>query len=124
MNEGPLVWLDKEPKTCPFGRADAAAFFKRGQALRRCSSFFGYVFSMFYPQFREVIVTRITFASSTSETTEILREKEVQIAFHFSFLSTQSVEFGTVVGVTEYHPDLGVGLLTDTQWQLRDFAND
>jgi len=31
--------------------------------------------------------------------------KRVQILFRFKFLSTQSVEFGSVAGVTECHAD-------------------
>jgi len=73
-----------------------------------------------------VIVSRITLPSSTSETIQILHQKAVQILFRFKFLSTQSVEFGSVAGVTECHADDG-GRIADRYPVERlkiTFAND
>jgi len=70
-------------------------------------------FSLFYEGSREAIVNRITFVSSTSKTNWNSSSKVVQILFHFRFLSTQSVEFRAVVGVTECQLTTGVGLLTE-----------
>jgi hypothetical protein len=57
--------------------------------------------SLFYTEFREVIATRVPFASSTSKTIEIRYQKQAHIPSHFSFLSRQYVEFGTSSGVIE-----------------------
>jgi len=61
---------------------------------------------MFYPEFREVIVTRITFAVAHQRPLKFLVKRGAD-PFHFSFLSAQCVQFGTVVGVTDCQADGG-----------------
>jgi hypothetical protein len=82
---------------------------------------------MFYPEFREVIVTRITLPVAHRRPLKFF-VKEVQIPFPFSFLSTQRVEFGTVVGVTDCHADGGRRIADRCPVAIErlkiDFAND
>jgi hypothetical protein len=72
-------------------------------------------FSLFYKGSREVIVSRITFASSTSETIEIRYQKWGRSSFISGFCLLNPSNSAPSLASESVTLTTGVGLLTDTQ---------
>jgi hypothetical protein len=72
-------------------------------------------FSLFYKQSREVIVSRITFASSTSETIESRHQEWFRSSFVSGFCLLNPSHSAPSSAWQSVTPTTGVELLTDTQ---------